>query len=98
MLLVRPIHDPDFLSRYSLGVETHITRDDVLDGYERYIPFVHGVHLPYKGVNFASFDETERQKGLEFVKRAADVAVRYPVDRVVMHPCGIMSINGEKKR
>ena len=96
MLLVRPIHDPDFLSRYSLGVETHITRDDVLDGYERYIPYVHGVHLPYKGVNFASCDETERQKGLEFVKRAADVAVRYPVDRVVMHPCGIMSINGEK--
>ncbi|MBE6391214.1 MAG: sugar phosphate isomerase/epimerase [Lentisphaerae bacterium] len=96
MLLVRPIHDPDFLSRYSLGVETHITRDDVLDGYDRYIPFVHGVHLPYKGVNFASLDETERQKGLELVKRAADVAVRYPVDRVVMHPCGIMSINGEK--
>ena len=34
MLLVRPIHDPDFLSRYSLGVETHITRDDVLAVYE----------------------------------------------------------------
>ena len=95
MLLVRPIHDPEFLSKYSLGVETHITRDDVLEGYEKYIPFVHGVHLPYKGVNFAAVDENERRQGLEFVKRAADKAVLYPVDRVVMHPCGIMSIEGK---
>lgn len=94
MLLVRPIHDPDFLSQHSLGVETHITRDDVLEGYEKYIPFVHGVHLPYRGVNFASPDETIRQQGLEFVKRAADKAVLYPVDRVVMHPCGVMSEKG----
>ena len=86
MLLVRPIHEVDFLSRYSLGVETHITRDDVKENYERYIPFVHGVHLPYKEVNFASPDENIRQKGLEFVKRAADEAAIYPVDRVVMHP------------
>ena len=96
MLLVRPIHEVDFLSRYSLGVETHITRDDVKENYERYIPFVHGVHLPYNEVNFASPDETIRQRGLEFVKRAADEAVKYPVDRVVMHPCGIMSAHGEK--
>ena len=96
MLLVRPIHEPDFLRRYSLGVETHITRDDILEGYEKYLPYVHGVHLPYKGVNLAATDETVRQKGLEFVKCAADAAVRYPVDRVVMHPCGIMSANGEK--
>ena len=96
MLLVRPIHDPSFLSAHSLGVETHITRDDILDGYERYIPFVHGVHLPYKNVNFAALDAKERQDGLTFVKNAADKAVLYPVDRVVMHPCGIMSIGGEK--
>lgn len=95
MLLVRPIHEPDFLSKYNLGVETHITRDDVKEGYEKYLPFVHGVHLPYKEVNFAAIDENLRQRGLEFVKRAADEAVKYPVDRVVMHPCGIMSINGE---
>ena len=96
MLLVRPIHDPAFLAAHKLGVETHITRDDVLDGYEKYLPFVHGVHLPYKEVNFAAIDENIRQKGLEFVKRAADEAVKYPVDRVVMHPCGIMGIHGEK--
>lgn len=95
MLLVRPIHEPDFLSKYGLGVETHITRDDVKEGYEKYLPFVHGVHLPYKNVNFASPDETVRRNGLDFVKCAADEAVKYPVDRVVMHPCGIMSINGE---
>ena len=95
MLLVRPIHDPAFLAAHSLGVETHITRDDVLDGYEKYLPFVHGVHLPYKNVNFAAIDETVRQQGLAFVKSAADKAVKYPVDRVVMHPCGIMSSNGE---
>ena len=52
MLLVRPIHEPDFLSKHHLGVETHITRDDVKEGYEKYLPFVHGVHLPYKNVNF----------------------------------------------
>ena len=96
MLLVRPIHEPDFLSKYNLGVETHITRDDVKEGYEKYLPYVLGVHLPYKNVNFASPDENIRRNGLEFVKRAADEAVRYPVDRVVMHPCGIMSFNGEK--
>lgn len=96
MLLVRPIHDPDFLSSHSLGVETHVTRDDVLEGYEKYIPFVHGVHLPYNGVNFASVDEAERQRGLAFVKIAVDTGSRYPVDRFVMHPCGIMSIKGEK--
>ena len=96
MLLVRPIHEPEFLTRYSLGVETHITRDDVKENYERLIPFVHGVHLPYKDVNFASPDENIRQKGLGFVKCAADEAVKYPVDRVVMHPCGIMSSQGEK--
>ncbi len=95
MLLVRPIHDPEFLAKHGLGVETHITRYDVLEGYEKYIPFVHGVHLPYKDVNFASPDEEIRQKGLAFVKSAADKAVLYPVDRVVMHPCGIMSVAGE---
>lgn len=96
MLLVRPIHEPSFLEKYSLGVETHITRDDLLDGYEKYIPFVHGVHLPYKNVNFAAIDENERQQALAFVKRAADKALLYPVDRVVMHPCGTMSSGGEK--
>ena len=95
MLLVRPIHEPEFLSEHHLGVETHITRDDVKAGYEKYIPFVFGVHLPYKGVNLASPEREIRQNGLDFVKSAADKAVCYPVDRVVMHPCGIMSLNGE---
>ncbi|MBO5822727.1 MAG: hypothetical protein J6R86_06920, partial [Lentisphaeria bacterium] len=70
------------MSKHHLGVETHITRDDVKEGYEKYLPYVYGVHLPYKEVNFASHDETIRRKGLEFVKCAADEAVRYPVDRV----------------
>ena len=96
MLLVRPIHEPEFLSKYNLGVETHITRDDVKEGYEKYLPYVFGIHLPYNDVNFASTDENIRRQGLDFVKRAADEAIKYPVDRVVMHPCGIMSSNGEK--
>lgn len=96
MLLVRPIHDPEFLEKYSLGVETHINRDDIKPDYEKYLPFVHGVHLPYNGVNLASPDEAERSRGVEYVKTAIDKAVQYPVDRVVMHPCGIMSEEGRK--
>ena len=95
MLLVRPIHTPEFLTANSLGVETHITRNDIQPGYEKYLPFVHGVHLPYKDVNFAAFDDTIRQNSLSFVKRAADKAAAYPVDRVVMHPCGVFSWQGE---
>ena len=94
MLLVRPIHEPDFLSRYELGVETHITRDDIKEGYEKYIPFVHGVHLPYKDVNLAAFDPEERRAGVEHIKKCVETGRRYPVDRMVMHPCGTLSFQG----
>jgi sugar phosphate isomerase/epimerase len=94
MLLVRPIHEPEFLSQYELGVETHITRDDIKEGYEKYIPFVHGVHLPYKDVNLAAFDPEERRAGVEHIKKCVETGSRYPVDRMVMHPCGTLSFQG----
>lgn len=96
MLLVRPIHEPSFLEKYSLGVEAHINRDDIKPDYAKYLPFVHGIHLPYHEVNLASLEESERKRGLEYVKKAIDKAITYPVDRAVMHPCGIMSIEGKK--
>ena len=95
MLLVRPIHDVAFLARYDLGVETHITRDDVKEGYEKYIPFVHGVHLPYKDINLAAFDPAERRAGIDHIKKCVETGCRYPVDRMVMHPCGVLSFQGE---
>ena len=95
MLLVRPIHAPEFLNKYQLGVETHITRDDIKEGYEKYIPFVHGVHLPYKDINLAAFDPKERRAGIEHIKKCVETGSRYPVDRMVMHPCGVLSWQGE---
>ncbi|MBR1952275.1 MAG: TIM barrel protein [Lentisphaeria bacterium] len=94
MLLVRPIHEPEQLKCYELGVETHITRDDIKEGYEKYIPFVHGVHLPYKDVNLAAFDPEERRAGVEHIKKCVETGCRYPVDRMVMHPCGTLSFQG----
>ena len=95
MLLVRPIHDPEFLRLHQLGVETHITRDDIKEGYEKYIPFVHGVHLPYKDINLADIDPDKRRSGVEHIKKCVETGSRYPVDRMVMHPCGILSLRGE---
>jgi sugar phosphate isomerase/epimerase len=95
MLLVRPIHEVDFLKAHNLGVETHITRDDVKENYERYIPYVHGVHLPYNGINLAAYDPKERQAGVEHLKKCVEIGSVYPVDRMVMHPCGVLSFKGE---
>lgn len=94
MLLVRPIHDPEQLKCYNLGVETHITRDDIKEGYEKYIPFVHGVHLPYKDINLAAYDPEERRAGVEHIKKCVETGCCYPVDRMVMHPCGVLSFQG----
>lgn len=95
MLLVRPIHDPEFLAGNALGVELHINRDDVKAGFEKYIPFVHGIHLPYAGVNLAANDAACRAAGVEYIKKAVKKGCAYPVDRMVMHPCGILSAAGD---
>ena len=47
MLLVKAMHAPEFLTAHHLGVEIHITRDDVKENFAQYIPFIGGIHLPY---------------------------------------------------
>lgn len=88
MLLTCPVQTPEFLTAHNLGVEAHIGRYDALPGWEKYIPFVGGVHLPYSGLNFAALDENLRKTSIETVKNAIDIGLQYPVDRMVMHITG----------
>lgn len=88
MLLTCPVQTPEFLTAHNLGVEAHIGRYDKLPGWEKYIPFVGGVHLPYSGLNFAALDENLRITSIETVKNAIDIGLQYPVDRMVMHITG----------
>ena len=89
MLLICPCHTSEFLTEHNLGVEAHIGRYDKLPGWDRYVPFVHGVHLPYANLNLASFDDDLRKHSVESVKAAMDIGCQYPVDRMVMHTMGI---------
>jgi sugar phosphate isomerase/epimerase len=94
-ILVRPIHTTEFLRRHDLGVEAHIGRYDALDNWEQYIPFVQAVHLPYVECNLGAIGDEKRAGSIAFIKAAMDTASRYPVDRMVMHVCGIESKDGE---
>ena len=89
MLLICPCHTSEFLTKYNLGVEVHIGRHEQLEDWERYIPFVHGVHLPYVNLNLAAFDDNIRQASINKVKEAINIGCKYPVDRMVMHTMGI---------
>jgi sugar phosphate isomerase/epimerase len=95
MLLIRPCHTAEFLRSNNLGVEAHITRYDRLPDWNQYIPFVHGVHLPYAEMNLAAFDDDLRSDSLQKLKSALDEGCKYPVDRMVMHTIGIESIGGK---
>lgn len=95
MLLICPVHTPEFLTECGLSVEAHIGRYDALPNWEQYIPFVGGVHLPYKGLNLASLDDTLRRDSIAATKAAIDVGMQYPVNRMVMHTMGIESRDGE---
>lgn len=88
MLLTCPVQTPEFLTANGLGVEAHIGRYDALPGWEAYIPFVGGVHLPYKDLNFAALDDTLMAHSVETVKAAMDIGSQYGVDRMVMHITG----------
>lgn len=94
MLLICPVHTPHFLRENELFVEAHIGRYDALPGWDQYIPFVRGVHLPYAKLNLAAFDDSHRLNSIETVKHAIDVGCQYPVDRMVMHTMGIESLDG----
>jgi len=93
-LLVRPIHSIPFLTEHGLGVEAHLGRYDLLPTWPAYIPFVRGVHLPYSGCNLAALDDAHRERSIQTLKTAIDGAAPYPVDRLVMHICGIESDDG----
>ncbi len=89
MLLTCPCHRSEFLTKYDLGVEAHIGKSEHLEDWERYIPFVHGVHLPYAHLNLAAFDDTLRQSSIDKIKESIDIGSKFPVDRMVMHTMGI---------
>ena len=89
MLLICPCHRSEFLSKNNLGVEAHIGRSDKLDDWERYIPFVKGVHLPYAHLNLAALDDELRENSINKIKEAIDEGCKYPVDKMVMHTMGI---------
>lgn len=95
MYLTRPVHTPDFLSKYDIGIEYHITRHDAQPNWEQYIPFVYGIHLPYSGRNLAALDDTLRRQSIESVKATIDVGAQFPIDRMVMHSMGIHVKDGQ---
>ena len=88
MFMICPVHTAEFLKKHNLGVEAHIGRYDKRPGWDTYIPFVHAVHLPYSGLNLASFKDEERKTAIETVKAAIDIGCQYPVDKMVMHTMG----------
>ncbi|MBQ9336307.1 MAG: sugar phosphate isomerase/epimerase [Lentisphaeria bacterium] len=90
MLLTRPIHSAAFLKAHGLGVEAHTDRPL----REDLVPLVFGVHLPYAGLNLAALDETLRRRSVLALKDALLEGIRFPVDRMVVHSCGIGSENG----
>ena len=94
MLLICPCHTPEFLTEHGLGVEGFITKHDILPNWEQYIPFVHGIHLPYAKLNLAAFDDEQRQLSIDTVKAAIDEGCKYPVERMVMHSIGIQRRHG----
>ena len=95
MLLTCPVQTPEFLSAHNLGVEVHITRDDIRPEWDPYIPFVHGVHLPYNKLNLAALDNEHRTHSISTICAAIDTGYAYGVDRMVMHACGVESDRGE---
>ncbi len=94
MLLICPVHTPQFLEKYELGVEAHIGRYDKFPSWEQYIPFTHGVHLPYAKLNLAAIDDDLRAHSIDTVKAAINIGCRYPVEKMVMHTMGIESLDG----
>ena len=96
MLLICPVHTPHFLRQNDLFVEAHIGRYDALPGWEAYIPFVRGVHLPYANLNLAALNDEHRLHSIQTVKDAIDVGCQYPVDHMVMHTMGIESLDGRR--
>ena len=95
MLLTCPVQTPEFLAAHNLGVEAHITRDDTRPEWAQYVPFVHGIHLPYDHLNLAALDDDLRTHSIETIKSAIDTALAYHVSYMVMHASGVESYRGE---
>ena len=89
MLLVCPCHTANFLEKNNLGIEAFIGRSDQVPDWDRLIPFVHGIHLPYAHLNLAAFDDELRNNSISALKAAIDEGCKYPVDKMVMHTIGI---------
>lgn len=93
MYLVRPIHSVEFLEANDLGVEAHIGRYDTRPGWEQYVSFVRGVHLPYVGCNLAALDADERERSIRTMIAAIETGRQYPVDRMVVHTAAFESLD-----
>ena len=94
MLLICPVHTPEFLKKHGLGVEAHIGRYDKLPTWKQYVPFVYGVHLPYSKLNCAALDDEHRSYSIDSLKTAIDIGCSYSVEKMVMHTTGIESFDG----
>ena len=90
MLLTRPIHSAVFLKAHDLGVEAHTDRPLP----DELVPLMFGVHLPYGGLNLAALDESLRLHSIQVLEDALSEGIRFPVDRMVVHSCGIELDNG----
>ncbi len=93
MYLVRPIHSVAFVKANDLGVEAHIGRYDTRPGWDQYVPFVRGVHLPYAGCNLAALDADERERSIRAIMAAIESGRQYPVDRMVVHTAAFESLD-----
>ncbi len=94
MLLVKPIHSPEFLKQHNLGVEGVIGWNDQKDNWEQYIPFVKGAHLPHSyGINLGAINRDDRHHALQKLKQAIDEARKYSVKRMVVHTSGFEKLD-----
>ncbi len=94
MYLICPVHTKEFLAENDLKIEIHPGVDDIEPGFEKFIPFVAGIHLPYRistdeKMNLAALDDGLRLRSIEKLKKAIDLAEKYPVTDLVMHATGI---------
>lgn len=91
-----PVHPVDVLKENNLGVEFHITTDDVNPDNKKYDGLVMGIHLPFMNINIAALDDQERRQSIDLIKQSADIGASYGVKQMVFHPCGVFESKGVK--
>jgi len=95
MLLASAVFDVDFLQKHDLGVELYIAEDADWSKFDIYRDLVKTIHLPYSDLNLAAFNEQERRRSINVVKDVVNRSGVFKVDTMVLHPCGVFSLNGK---